>query len=48
MAGAGGFEPPHDDTKNRCLTAWPRPNNINMRHSNEFRMVPQHGFEPRT
>ncbi len=26
LAGAGGFEPPHADTKNRCLTAWRRPN----------------------
>lgn len=26
MAGTGGIEPPHDDTKNRCLTAWLRPN----------------------
>jgi hypothetical protein len=26
LAGAGGFEPPHDGIKNRCLTAWPRPN----------------------
>jgi hypothetical protein len=26
MAGAGGFEPPHDGIKNRCLTAWRRPN----------------------
>ena len=30
MAGAGGFEPPHADTKNRCLTAWLRPNNLNL------------------
>ena len=26
MAGVGGFEPPHGDTKNRCLTAWLHPN----------------------
>src|ERR1700761_873965 len=26
MAGAGGFEPPDAGTKNRCLTAWRRPN----------------------
>ncbi len=26
MAGTGGFEPPNDDTKNRCLTTWRRPN----------------------
>ena len=25
LAGAGGFEPPNDGTKNRCLTAWRRP-----------------------
>lgn len=24
-AGAEGFEPPHDGTKTRCLTAWRRP-----------------------
>ncbi len=28
MAGTGGFEPPNDDTKNRCLTTWRRPNNV--------------------
>lgn len=27
MAGAAGFEPAHAGTKNRCLTAWPRPKN---------------------
>ena len=26
MAGAEGFEPTHAGTKNRCLTAWLRPN----------------------
>jgi hypothetical protein len=25
LAGAAGFEPANDGTKNRCLTAWPRP-----------------------
>ena len=25
MAGAPGFEPGNDGTKNRCLTAWLRP-----------------------
>lgn len=25
MAGALGFEPRNDDTKNRCLTTWRRP-----------------------
>jgi hypothetical protein len=26
LAGAGGFEPPNDGTKIRCLTTWRRPN----------------------
>src|SRR3546814_10610086 len=26
LAGAEGFEPAHAGTKNRCLTAWLRPN----------------------
>ncbi len=26
MAGAVGFEPTNADSKNRCLTAWRRPN----------------------
>jgi hypothetical protein len=26
LAGAGGFEPPHDGIKIRCLTTWLRPN----------------------
>jgi hypothetical protein len=26
MAGAAGFEPANADSKNRCLTAWRRPN----------------------
>ena len=26
MAGQGGFEPPGDGTKTRCLTAWRLPN----------------------
>ena len=25
MDGVAGFEPAHDDTKNRCLTAWRYP-----------------------
>ncbi len=25
MAGAAGIEPANADTKNRCLTTWPRP-----------------------
>lgn len=28
LAGAGGFEPPNDGTKNRCLTAWRRPKRV--------------------
>ena len=28
MAGAVGFEPTNADSKNRCLTAWRRPNNL--------------------
>ena len=28
MAGVAGFEPARADTKNRCLTAWPHPNNF--------------------
>ncbi len=28
MAGAVGFEPTIHDTKNRCLTTWPRPNPV--------------------
>ena len=28
LAGAVGFEPTIHDTKNRCLTTWPRPNPI--------------------
>ena len=28
MAGPGGFEPPHDGIKTRCLTAWRRPNEL--------------------
>ena len=28
LAGAVGFEPTIHDTKNRCLTTWPRPNSI--------------------
>ena len=27
MAGLGGFEPPHDGIKTRCLTAWLQPIN---------------------
>jgi hypothetical protein len=26
LAGAGGFEPPYDGIKIRCLTTWRRPN----------------------
>ena len=28
MAGAAGFEPTNGGTKNRCLTAWLRPNPV--------------------
>ena len=30
MAGAGGFEPPNAGTRTRCLTAWRRPNEVNL------------------
>ncbi len=30
MAGAPGFEPGNAGTKNRCLTAWLRPNKTQM------------------
>ena len=30
MAGAPGFEPGNGGTKNRCLTAWLRPNRSNL------------------
>ena len=30
MAGAPGFEPGYDGIKIRCLTAWRRPNNLNI------------------
>ena len=32
LAGAAGFEPAHGGTKNRCLTAWLRPNLALARH----------------
>ncbi len=31
MAGVGGFEPPHDGIKTRCLTAWLHPNRYAIR-----------------
>ncbi len=31
MAGPVGFEPTHDGTKSRCLTAWPWPNKMAVR-----------------
>ena len=34
MAGAPGFEPGNAGTKNRCLTAWRRPNMHLGAHSN--------------
>ena len=30
LAGAVGFEPTNADSKNRCLTAWRRPNKDNF------------------
>ncbi len=30
MAGAAGFEPANVDSKNRCLTAWRRPIQVNL------------------
>lgn len=36
MAGAAGFEPAHGGTKNRCLTAWPRPNESCVYHKNNW------------
>ncbi len=39
MAGVGGFEPPHDEIKTRCLTAWRYPSN---------KMVAIAGLEPAT
>ena len=30
--GTEGFEPPSNGTKTRCLTAWPRPISISIRH----------------
>ncbi len=35
LAGTAGFEPANDGTKTRCLTTWPRPNNL--RYSTVFR-----------
>ncbi len=43
LAGVGGFEPPDDDTKNRCLTAWLHPN----QKLNSKNVCPA-GFEPAT
>ena len=42
MAGVGGFEPPHDEIKTRCLTAWLYP----MKMKSE--MVAIAGLEPAT
>jgi hypothetical protein len=50
MAGPAGFEPAHDGTKNRCLTAWlwPNKNSASNMHFNEItqNMVEGAGFEP--
>ena len=44
MAGAVGFEPTNDGTKNRCLTTWPRPNS----KGKYIRFTPINGvFKPR-
>ncbi len=32
MAGVGGFEPPRDEIKTRCLTAWLYPNNVYLKN----------------
>lgn len=46
MAGAGGFEPPHACTKNRCLTAWPRSNTIlYSKIQYLFRLVRNYSYE---
>ena len=34
MAGAAGFEPANVDSKNRCLTAWRRPNKPKPNYQN--------------
>ena len=31
-SGTEGFEPPNSGTKTRCLTTWPRPTLISIRH----------------
>ncbi len=36
MAGAGGIEPPNVGTKNRCLTAWRRPNFVREPETTQF------------
>ncbi len=36
MAGAGGVEPPNDDTKNRCLTTWLRPKKKRILFKNSY------------
>ena len=33
MAGVGGFEPPRDGIKTRCLTAWLYPSNLCLKQS---------------
>ncbi len=55
MVAPAGFEPAHVDTKNRCLTAWPRgqmhPAVTRLRKVRGFESLPPHhsapaGFEP--
>src|SRR5690606_40948171 len=39
LAGAPGFEPGNDGTKNRCLTAWLRPNASTLRCERPYNSV---------
>ncbi|GEM_PF-2754357 len=44
MAGPAGFEPAHDGTKNRCLTAWLWPNEYNVSMVIEFNNIHKNIF----
>jgi hypothetical protein len=44
MAGAGGIEPPNAGTKNRCLTAWRRPNILREPETTQFILYWQVSF----
>ena len=44
MAEQGGFEPPYNGTKTRCLTAWLLPSVSNCIY--DFLMAEREGFEP--